>query len=309
MNHPPIISVVLCTYNNADSLSISLNQLISQREADGKIEIIVVNNNASDHTADVCNAIAPSSKFPFHYMFEARQGLSHARNTGVEKATGQYVLFTDDDAELPNDWAAQYLKTIESKKADCLYSSIAVIWDQPRPWWYLDAYKSCFVELNYGLDILEITDIHHEFFGKNFCVKKDLIIQQGGFDPALGRNGSKLIAGEETLLYRSLIHSNARVIYFPSAPVGHRLKPKEYTPEHITKLFIDGAYSSLHIAKVSKNKKIGGRPLGLLLASAKTLASAFMAYCFSFASAKNVRFYHKLRIKKSLTTIILWVKN
>ncbi|HOY21771.1 MAG TPA: glycosyltransferase family A protein [Cellvibrio sp.] len=309
MNHSPIISIVLCTYNNADSLRITLNQLISQREADGKIEIIVVNNNASDHTADVCNAIAPSSKFPFHYMFEARQGLSHARNTGVENATGQYVLFTDDDAELPNDWAAQYLKTIESKKADCLYSSIAVIWDQPRPWWYLDAYKACFVELNYGLDILEITDIHHEFFGKNFCVKKDLIIQQGGFDPALGRNGSKLIAGEETLLYRSLIHNNARVIYFPSAPVGHRLKPKEYTPEHITKLFIDGAYSSLHIAKVSKNKKIGGRPLGLLLASTKTLINAVIAYFFSFASAKNIRFYHNLRIKKSLTTITLWVKN
>lgn len=309
MNYPPVISIVLCTYNNADSLSITLNQLISQCGADGKIEIIVVNNNSNDHTADVCNTIVQSSKFPVHYIFEARQGLSHARNTGVAKSTGQYILFTDDDAELPNDWAAQYLKIIESKQPDCLYSSIHVIWDQPKPWWYLDAYKPCFVELNYGADIAEISDIHHEFFGKNFCVKKELILKQGGFDPALGRNGAKLIAGEETLLYRSLIDNKSKVIYFPNAPVGHRLKPKEYTQAHITKLFIDGAYSSLHIAKVSKNKKIAGRPLGLLIASTKTFINALVAYCFNFAHPKNVRFYHKLRFKKSLTTIILWIKN
>jgi glycosyltransferase involved in cell wall biosynthesis len=309
MNFKPALSVVLCTYNNADSLSITLQQLLTQGIAEKhQIEIIIVNNNSNDHTEDICRAAMKTSEIPFHYIIESRQGLSHARNSGVEKASGDYILFTDDDAELPDSWLASYWEQITKNQPDCLYSCIHVQWDKPQPWWYQKKYRPCFVELNYGEKLLAITDIHHEFFGKNFCVKKQFILDQGGFDPALGRMGSKLIAGEETLLYRGLIRSKRKVIYFPDAPVGHRLKPKEYTEAHIKKLFIDGAYSAVHIARVTTNKKIGHRPLGLFVGSIKTLfksATLFAAHLIS--GNKQQRFYHSLCVQKSLMTILLWI--
>lgn len=310
MNLKPTLSVVLCTYNNADSLNLTIQQLLSQNIADAQlVEIIIVNNNSNDHTEEVCRNLPQTSTMSFHYVLEPRQGLSHARNTGVEKASGNYILFTDDDADLPTHWLASYLDQIEKYQPDCLYSSIHVQWDSPQPWWYQKEYRPCFVELNYGDKLLEITDTHHEFFGKNFCVKKQLILDQGGFDPALGRMGSKLIAGEETLLYRELIRSKRKVVYFPNAPVGHRLKPKEYTEAHIKKLFIDGAYSAVHIARVSTNKKIGGRPLGLLVANIETfLKSSALFITYFITGNKQQKFYHSLCIQKSLMTLLLWIK-
>jgi glucosyl-dolichyl phosphate glucuronosyltransferase len=316
------LSIVICTYNNADSLALTLRQLSTQiLKPNDKVEVILVNNNSSDKTAEIAEEMcaeftrqstqqsSQNGSMPFYYVFEAKQGLSQARNTGVDKAQGEYILFTDDDAELPNNWISAYLDKIELQP-DCLFSSIHVLWDKPQPWWYQDAYRPCFVELNYGQTLLEITDIHHEFFGKNFCVKKELIIAQGGFDCALGRIGSKLIAGEETLLYRSLIQSKKKVFYFPDAPVGHRLKPKEYTEEHITKLFVDGAYSSMHLAKVNSRRKIANRPLGILIESTKSLLiSSVQLVKFLLTANKKQAFYHRLRIKKSLCIVSLWIKN
>lgn len=305
----PTLSIVICTYNNADSLAITLQQLSAQIVTPHDVEIILVNNNSSDNSADLCSAVAKTIQLPFYYVFESRQGLSHARNTGVAKAQGEYILFTDDDAELPNNWLSAYLSKIAEHQPDSLYSSIHVLWDKPQPWWYQNEYRACFVELNYGDSLLTIQDIHHEFFGKNFCVKKQHILAQGGFDPALGRVGSKLIAGEETLLYRSLIKANRKVIYFPDAPVGHRLKPKEYTEAHIEKLFIDGAYSSMHIARISAKKTLAGRPLGLLIETLKTLCKSSLLWCkFSIAKNRAQIFYRKLCIKRAFTTLQLWAQ-
>ncbi len=305
----PLISIVLCTYNNADSLAITLNQLATMDQPEpGAIEIIIVDNNSPDHTAKITQAIV-SNHPHFHYYFEGRQGLSHARNTGLEKAQGDYILFTDDDAEIPAHWVRKYSEIIRNLAPDCLYSKINIIWDKPKPWWFIPEYTPCFVGLDYGDKTLDINDIHHEFYGKNFCVRKSLLIELGGFDPNLGRQGTKLAAGEETLLYRKMIWAKKKVVYFPDAAVGHRLKEREYSSENIKKLFVDGAHSSHHIAKLTAQKKIMGRPARMLADSVKNLLSSTLL--LALATIKNnttKRYYHYLCICKNITLIKLWFK-
>lgn len=306
----PLISIVLCTYNNADSLDITLQQLAEIVHGESKLlEVIVVNNNSPDNTA--CIAQKYSGQNPlFHYYFEPRQGLSHARNTGLEKARGEYILFTDDDAEIPNNWVSEYMRTIAQYSPDCLYSRITIIWDKPKPWWFIPEYTPYFVGLNYGDQVLEVTDIHREFYGKNFCVRKSLITQLGGFDPNLGRQGAKLAAGEETLLYRKMVQQGKKIIYFPSAAVGHRLKVREYSSDNIKKLFVDGAHSSHHIAKISARKKIMGRPARMLMNSLRDLCLSSVQYLLTLTNkdkAKN--YYHYLCACRSIMLIKLWMKN
>ena len=157
--------------------------------------------------------------------------------------------------------------------------------------------------------MLEITDIHREFFGKNFCVRKALLVALGGFDPNLGRQGTKLAAGEETLLYRKMIWSGKKVVYFPSAGVGHRLKEREYSSQNIRKIFVDGAYSSYHIAKVTARKRIMGRPARLLLDSMISLLRATVQYVLaSIKKNRARRYYHYLCICNNATLIRLWIK-
>ncbi len=309
MNHPPIISVVICTYNNADSLAITLQQLLAQTiPCKEKVEIILVDNNSPDNTKEIHLNFARQTEIANSYIFEARQGLSHARNTGVASARGEYILFTDDDADLPPNWLDVYLQQIEKNKPDCLYSRINIIWDKDKPWWFLPEYTPCFVGVDYGDQDISITDIHKEFYGKNFCMKKLLILELGGFDPALGRNGSKLIAGEETLLYRRMIEQKKHLIYFPGAPVGHRLKDREYLAENIKKQFVDGAYSSHHLAKIMARKKIFGRPAGALINSVIVLAKSSALFIrYKITRRRPECYYHYLSILQNLTFIKLWM--
>lgn len=309
MNHKPIISVIVCTYNNADSLAITLQQLavqVTQQKAN--IEIILVDNNSPDHTKKTCLNFAQDAPITSTYFFESRQGLSHARNTGVANARGEYILFTDDDAEIPPHWLDAYLQQIEKSSPDCLYSRIDIIWDKDKPWWFLPEYTPCFVGVDYGNESLSILDTHKEFYGKNFCIKKSLIIELGGFDPALGRNGAKLVVGEETLLYRRMVDQKKHLLYFPNASVGHRLKDREYLAENIKKQFIDGAYSTYHIAKVMARKKFFGRPARALVDSIIGLAkSSLLSASYQIAGKKSEGYYHYLNILKNLTFIKLWI--
>ena len=107
------ISVVLCTFNNSNSLALALKELADQKvPVDASVEIIIVDNNSPDNTAAV---VAPFLNHPhirFSYVFEGQQGLSFARNSGVFKASGEYILFTDDDAAIPSDWIAEYIHQI-----------------------------------------------------------------------------------------------------------------------------------------------------------------------------------------------------
>lgn len=308
MTQQPVISIVLCTYNNADSLGITLNQITQQAVTDSaSIELIVVDNNSTDNTAELVQQIQSQAAITLRYIFEAQQGLSHARNTGVEQALGDYILFTDDDAEVPSNWVSHYLAKITESQPDCLFSKINIIWDQPKPWWYSNRLAIYFAALDYGSQAFEVTNHAWQFIGKNFCLKKSVIIALGGFDTALGRKGTNLAAGEETLLYKKLITSNKKVIYFPGAPVGHRLKAREYTEENIKRQIIEGASSAYYIARLTAKKKVLGRPLGVLKINLNVLITSIVHIPLAWVKGNRPDvFYHVMEVKRSLTVLTLW---
>lgn len=312
MSCAPTLSVILCTYNNADSLRVTLGQIGQCRtESPEEFEVLVVDNNSNDHTATVVEAARSLSAVPMRYCFEAKQGLSNARNHGVQAARGGYLLFTDDDADIPLDWLSCYLEKIRSTNADCLFSRIEIRWDRPSPWWFDWRFNPYFVHLDYGERQFQVADDHHEFFGKNFCLKKSVLEAMGGFDEKLGRKGASLAAGEETIIYKRLIEQGARVVYFPDAPVGHRLKPAEYTPANIEKKFVDGAASSLLIADAFATKRLFSRPIYPLKDAVFRILSSLFALPAKLVrkedGARRDAFYHRLQLKRAIRMIKLWI--
>jgi len=307
----PLISVVICTYNNADSLKLTLNELskceISNTE---DVELLCVDNNSPDHALGVISEIKSQFKFSVKYLFESRQGLSHARNLGLKEAKGEYILFTDDDAKIPVNWLREYLDKIQQYNPDCLYSKISILWDRPIPSWFIPEYRPFFVCLDYGDNDLSVDDIHHEFFGKNFCVKKQVLDGLGGFNPNLGRCGDRLIAGEETLIYRELIKRRKKVIYFPGAEVGHRLKDREYEFDNMRKMYSDSAYSFYYLSKLTALKVFLGRPLYPLKASLNAILNHLIHLLKSHIK-RDSRYvlYNKIQLAKHLKVLSLWVKN
>ncbi|MDZ7681494.1 MAG: glycosyltransferase [Fodinibius sp.] len=100
-NENPTITFIICTYNRGDYLDRALNSLQEQKvDTDQAYEILVVDNNSSDHTADIFKkhqSANPKDRNPIRYVKETNQGLTYARNRGIREARAPYVVFLDDD--------------------------------------------------------------------------------------------------------------------------------------------------------------------------------------------------------------------
>ena len=96
----PKISVVLCSYNGGRVIRECLDGLL--RLEYPNYEVIVVDDGSQDNTAEIVR------QYPFRLIRTENRGLSSARNTGSEAATGEIVAYIDDDA-FPDPHWLQYL--------------------------------------------------------------------------------------------------------------------------------------------------------------------------------------------------------
>src|SRR5215211_2485879 len=99
------VSVVLCTHNRYETLRNALRALAMTTVPSGlDWEVVVVDNNSSDRTRIVVEEFARQAPCEAVYVFEARQGKSFALNSGIARARGRILAFTDDDAVVDVEW-------------------------------------------------------------------------------------------------------------------------------------------------------------------------------------------------------------
>ena len=104
------ISVIVPVYNVYDYLDKCLNSLVNQ--SDNDFEVIIVNDGSTDNSQEIIDKYV-SENANMKSFIKENGGLSSARNYGLSKATGEYVLFLDsDDYYEPN--------TIEIMKKEAL---------------------------------------------------------------------------------------------------------------------------------------------------------------------------------------------
>jgi glycosyltransferase involved in cell wall biosynthesis len=110
LNNPtPDITVAICTYNGAERLPAVLDCLNQQSNTDFfRWEILVVDNNSSDHTRQVVRQYQQKwlTGLTLRYCFEAKQGTAFARHTAILEARAPLVGFLDDDNLPTANWLA-----------------------------------------------------------------------------------------------------------------------------------------------------------------------------------------------------------
>jgi glycogen synthase len=99
-------SVVINTYNRAEYLRNAMVSIAAQSYRE--VELIVVNGPSTDHTEDLLDAIAGSG-IRFKRAKCPNRNLSESRNVGISGATGDVVLFIDDDAVAHRDWVGRLM--------------------------------------------------------------------------------------------------------------------------------------------------------------------------------------------------------
>ena len=104
---PPLISVVIPTFNRRESVASTVLALQQQRFA-APFEIIVVVDGSTDGTAD--RLLGLQGCIPLRVLQQANQGASAARNNGARAAHGEILLFLDDDMEADPDLLTEHAR-------------------------------------------------------------------------------------------------------------------------------------------------------------------------------------------------------
>lgn len=116
----PEISVVIPTYNR-DNLIQRLFECL-KKQTFQNFECILVDDGSTDNTAEVCDSIArDDNRFIVKHI--RHSGVSHARNLGLNLATGRYLTFIDSDDVVPDDYLEKLYYNINYFNSDIVVGS------------------------------------------------------------------------------------------------------------------------------------------------------------------------------------------
>ena len=192
-----VLSIIICTYNRVDFLKKCIDSILKQISTNNGIEIVVIDNNCNDGTKEYINNI--NSTY-INYFLETKQGLSHARNKGIEVSKGDFLAFVDDDATIDEKWLKSLLYHLKTQNINHIYGGpIFPNFEVKCPKWIDDGYFIRKFKSSDGyLDKLTAQD---GFSGGNMCIPKNIFDKVGFFNTDLGMQGKEMGLGEESELF------------------------------------------------------------------------------------------------------------
>jgi glycosyltransferase involved in cell wall biosynthesis len=236
------LTVAICTWNRAALLGQTLDRLAAVELPPGTSwEVLVVNNNSTDHTDRVLAAYLPTGKLPLRTATERKQGLSNARNCALELAAGRWVIWTDDDVRPDPTWLTGfYVTTLRHPLAAAIGGPI-------RPWFPTPPdpdLMAAFKPLRVGFCGVDHGPIERELlpdeqiYGANMAYRTDAV-RGLTFDPALGRNGETLAMHEDTVYLRQVRDRGGRVVWSPAMSLEHYVDPHRMTVEYARRFCLE----------------------------------------------------------------------
>lgn len=114
------VSIVVPVYNVEKYLPKCIDSILSQTYT--KLEIILVNDGSIDNSGKICDAYAKGDD-RITVIHKENRGVSAARNTGLDKASGKYIAFIDPDDYVENNIIALFVNTYETQDTDLVISN------------------------------------------------------------------------------------------------------------------------------------------------------------------------------------------
>lgn len=269
-------SIIVCTYNRAESLKDTLGALKAQKTiSERSWEVVVVDNNSPDATRIVVEAV--QADWPLlRYEFEARQGLSYARNHGIASATGKVLLFTDDDVLPEPDWLETTLAGLEKYQAVACGGFIAPIWEVPPPAWLTERFYGFLAVRTDRTDDYPIETASQAPFGANMAVYREVFVQVGLFDVNRGRKGKVLASGEDGELFDRILSAGMKAVFLGSSRVHHKVEAFRLRKSYLRRWRFQTSRNLAVSRGVRGGRRLFNIPFYLLPQTLRALMRAFL---------------------------------
>lgn len=213
----PALSIVLPTFNRAGELSLAIDSALDQTAPADRYELIVVDNNSPDRTADAVAAIARAHPGRVRYVFEARQGVSFARQAGIDAARAPIIAFFDDDVRVSRTWVETILRTFAAHPdLECIGGRVLPRWPTPPPGWLTPTHWAPLALQDLGdAPITVSAENPRGLISANLACRKRLLDRIGGFSPAFQRVKDGIGSLEDDEWNRRLWKSGGKALYVP----------------------------------------------------------------------------------------------
>lgn len=197
----PRVSVIICTYNGAATIREGLDALQQLQYPD--YEVIVVDDGSTDETASIVHA------YDVRSIETPNRGLSAARNTGLEAATGEIVVYLDDDAYPDPHWLLYVASTFRNTDHAAVGGPNIAPPDE-------DLVARCIDHTPGNPVHALLSDLEAEHLpGCNIAFRKTALEAIGGFDPQFR------IAGDDVDVCWRLQQRGWTLGFHPAAMVWH----------------------------------------------------------------------------------------
>ncbi len=242
----PSVSVVVCSHDRLDYVRACMDSLARQTVGCDGFEIILVDSGSPAPVAAAMRQIADDTPNARLVRLDL-PGVSLARNEGARAASGDYVAYIDDDAMAMPDWIEQIQHVLAEH--DCrpvvLGGKVVPVWEDTLPDWWPTSLRGVLSIIEHdgsGEYRTKAVPAKLEPYGVNMILRRDVMLQQGGFAETLGRLGLVLQSDEEVQLAWRLQNAGFSAIYDSRVVVRHSIQAKRFNVEWLlARLYWQGA--------------------------------------------------------------------
>lgn len=206
------LSVVIATYNRADTMRRTLECIANQSLDPSRYEVIVVDDGSPDNTREVVEEFAAKVPFDLRYLRHANHGPGYTQNQGLFAARAPFVLFMADDIWMSRGALAAHVAFHEARPGP----EVAVLGQVKQS---PEAEQSVFLRAWDPFRFSDMADAdelpYYRFWACNVSASREFVLRHGPFRPQMGLAG--YAAHEDSELGYRLSRAGMRLYYCPEA--------------------------------------------------------------------------------------------
>ncbi|MBU0696304.1 MAG: glycosyltransferase family 2 protein [Bacteroidetes bacterium] len=184
----PEVSIIIPAWNEENNIFRALSSLASAK-TNRKIEIVVINNNSTDNTQQVLDTLGVRN------YFQPEQGITFARQLGLENAKGRYHLCADSDSFYPPNWIEAMITPMEQDKSVvgvyARYAFLPITGNDRFLLWFYERFTGIMVWLR------KRNREYINFLGFNMGFVTKVALENGGFKVTDVRKFNNALGSED----------------------------------------------------------------------------------------------------------------